>query len=166
MNNFDDKVEKMKKNKEPKISEQALKNLDAFKSEMENINNLIVDMGKDLDENLVKKLTQSVIEAKKIKNPLAEIESINKKINELADEQTINRNKLLISEQNYAKALQSGNKKEIQRAIAKNNQLRASIEINDALLSEYATLKEVAEIEDAITEKKKKQNELTDKLKD
>lgn len=153
------------KNKEPKISEQALKNLDAFKSEMENINNLIVDMGKDLDENLVKKLTQSVIEAKKIKNPLAEIESINKKINELADEQTINRNKLLISEQNYAKALQSGNKKEIQRAIAKNNQLRASIEINDALLSEYATLKEVAEIEDAITEKKKKQNELTDKLK-
>ena len=153
------------KGKEPKISAEAQKQVDNFKKELGNINDLIVDLGQDLGDNLVKSLTKSITELKKIKDPLKEAESISRKLNELIDDNALLQNQLAISEKNYTKSLQSGNKSEIQKAAAKNNQLRANIEINQALLLELASLKEVGDIEVKITGEKQKQNRLLEEAK-
>ena len=153
------------KNKDPKISDQALKSLDDFKSKMDDVNTSIVDMGNELGDSLVKKLTQVVVEAKKIKNPLKEIESISKQVNDLADETAVLYNQEAILSRNYVKALQDGNKEEQKKLLSKLDQIRSHIDINQQLLSEFATLKEVADIEAAITEEKKKQTSLLEVLK-
>ncbi len=160
------------KNKDPKISDQALKSLDDFKSKMDDVNTSIVDMGNELGDSLVKKLTQVVVEAKKIKNPLKEIESISKQVNDLADETAVLYNQEAIYAKNYVKALQDGNKEEQSKLLKKLDQIRSHIDINQQLLTEFQTLKEVADIEQAIldkekaiTEEKKKQTSLSDVLK-
>jgi len=65
---------------DPNISPEALKSLDDFKKRMEEINDQIVDMGNELGDDLVKKLTKVTISAKKITDPLKEVESLSKKI--------------------------------------------------------------------------------------
>ncbi len=49
---------------DPNISPEALKSLDDFKKRMEEINDQIVDMGNELGDDLVKKLTKVTISAK------------------------------------------------------------------------------------------------------
>ena len=99
-------------NKDYQISEQALNSLNDFKTKMEDVNDSIIDMGDELGDNLVKKLTQVVIEVKKIKNPLIEIESISRKINDIIEETQVLHNQEAIFSRNYIKALQTGNREE------------------------------------------------------
>jgi len=145
-------------NKDYQISEQALNSLNDFKTKMEDVNDSIIDMGDELGDNLVKKLTQVVIEVKKIKNPLIEIESISRKINDIIEETQVLHNQEAIFSRNYVKALQTGNREEQIKLSRKLDQIRAHIDINRQLTSELQTLKEVADVEGYIYQEKKKNN--------
>ena len=145
-------------NKDYQISEQALNSLNDFKTKMEDVNDSIIDMGDELGDNLVKKLTQVVIEVKKIKNPLIEIESISRKINDIIEETQVLHNQEAIFSRNYIKALQTGNREEQIKLSRKLDQIRAHIDINRQLTSELQTLKEVADVEGYIYQEKKKNN--------
>ena len=140
------------------MSEQALNSLNDFKTKMEDVNDSIIDMGDELGDNLVKKLTQVVIEVKKIKNPLKEIESISRKINDIIEETQVLHNQEAIFSRNYVKALQTGNREEQIKLSRKLDQIRAHIDINRQLTSELQTLKEVADVEGYIYQEKKKNN--------
>ena len=144
--------------KDYQISEQALNSLNDFKTKMEDVNDSIIDMGDELGDNLVKKLTQVVIEVKKIKNPLIEIESISRKINDIIEETQVLHNQEAIFSRNYIKALQTGNREEQIKLSRKLDQIRAHIDINRQLTSELQTLKEVADVEGYIYQEKKKNN--------
>jgi len=147
-------------NKDYQISEQALNSLNDFKTNMEDINDSIINMGDELGDNLVKKLTKVVIEVKKIKNPLNEIESISKRINDTIEETQVLHNQEAIFSRNYVKAIQSGNREEQIKLSRKLDQIRAHIDINRQLTSELQTLKEVADVEGYMYQEKKKNNKL------
>lgn len=151
-------------NKDYQISEQALNSLNDFKTKMEDVNDSIIDMGDELGDNLVKKLTQVVIEVKKIKNPLREIESISRKINDIIEETQVLHNQEAIFSRNYVKALQTGNREEQIKLSRKLDQIRAHIDINRQLTSELQTLKEVAEVEGYIYQQEKKKNNEKEKI--
>jgi F0F1-type ATP synthase assembly protein I len=145
-------------------SEFALGQMDKFQEELKTINQLISDMGDELGDNLVKQLSKSISEAKKLKDPLKDIESINRKITDLIEDNFINQNRLNIAEKNYAKALQEGNKDEQKRARDKVAQLSNSIIINEQLLLELQTLKEIAEIEESSLKQNEQKNKLANLL--
>jgi hypothetical protein len=141
----------------PNISPEALKALDDFKQRMEEINDQIVDMGDELGDNLVKKLTKVAFEAKNIIDPLKEAESLSKKISEIAEETAILHNQEAILSRNYVKSLQNGNKEEQKKLLKKLDQVRSNIDLNQQLMIEFQTLKEVGDIEKKILEIKQKQ---------
>jgi hypothetical protein len=132
---------------DPNISPEALKSLDDFKKRMEEINDQIVDMGNELGDDLVKKLTKVTISAKKITDPLKEVESLSKKISGIAEETAVLRNQEAILSRNYVKALQDGNKEEQRKLLKKLDQVRSNIDLNQQLLAEFQTLKEVSDVE-------------------
>ncbi len=132
---------------DPNISPEALKSLDDFKKRMEEINDQIVDMGNELGDDLVKKLTKVTISAKKITDPLKEVESLSKKISGIAEETAVLRNQEAVLSRNYVKALQDGNKEEQRKLLKKLDQVRSNIDLNQQLLAEFQTLKEVSDVE-------------------
>ena len=132
---------------DPNISPEALKSLDDFKKRMEEINDQIVDMGNELGDDLVKKLTKVTITAKKITDPLKEVESLSKKISGIAEETAVLRNQEAVLSRNYVKALQDGNKEEQRKLLKKLDQVRSNIDLNQQLLAEFQTLKEVSDVE-------------------
>ena len=138
-------------------SAESLKALDAFKKRMDEINNQIVDTGNELGDNLVKKLTKVAFEAKNIIDPLKEVESLSKKISEIAEETAILHNQEAILSRNYVKSLQNGNKEEQKKLLKKLDQVRSNIDLNQQLMIEFQTLKEVGDIEKKILETKQKQ---------
>ena len=146
-------------------SQNTQQTLSQFNDELEKINQRIIDLGGDLGENLVEKFTKAVIEAKKIKDPLNEVESISKKISEAAEDKVLLENKLKILSLDYSKAARQGNEEEIRRLLTKKLQLKAALDLNSSLQEEYNKLLNISNEENKITSEKKKQNELLDLTK-
>jgi hypothetical protein len=171
-------------------SDESLKALDAFKKRMDEINDQIIDMGNELGDSLVKKLTKAAFEAKNITNPLKEVESLSKKVADLAEETAILYNQESISSRNFAKLGQENNillqqiaeetgdiekkiletklkqnREEQQTLSSKLAQVRSNIDLNQQLMSEFQTLKEVGDIEKKILETKQKQVNVVDQIK-
>ena len=87
--------------------------IDQFNNELSKIqdrlNQFRQDLGEDVFGNIATNLNKSIIEARRLSDPLKDAASIGTKLNKLIDE-----NELLIIEQkvaqdNYTKSLQEGN---------------------------------------------------------
>jgi hypothetical protein len=146
----------------PTPAELLQQQLDRINTQINQINDQIVDLGDDLGDSLVKGLSKSVAEAKKLKDPLKDAESISKKLVQLADDNAVLQNQLLVTETNFSKALQRGNAQEVNRLRNKKNQLGAALSINNALQSELATLQEVGDIE---RERLRQENKIVEAVK-
>jgi len=156
----------------PTPAEILQQQLDQLNAQLDQINDQIVDLGDDLGNGLVKQLTKSVIEAKKLKDPLKDAESVSKKLVQLADDNAVLLNQVYVTEKNISKALQQGNQEEYKKLVAKRNQLNATLDINNAIQQELATLEDIGDIERArlerekkIAEESQKQVSLADKIK-
>ena len=156
----------------PTPAEILQQQLDQLNTQLDQINDQIVDLGEDLGDGLVKNLTRSVVEAKRLKDPLKNAESISKKLVQLADDNAVLLNQVYVTEKNISKALQQGNQEEYKKLVAKRNQLNATLDINSAIQQELATLQDIGDIERArlerekkISEEAQKQVSLADKIK-
>lgn len=118
--------------------------LDNFNNELDKINKKISDLGDDLGDALVKNLAKSIVETRNLAKSINDTKSISAKLN-----QVIADNEVLITQQaaaqkNYAKAVQSGNQKEIERTKIKRAQLTANLQINQLLEDQLRVLEKIS----------------------
>jgi hypothetical protein len=145
--------------------EELQAQLDKFNKELDKTNQRIVESGDLLggpDSSLVKSLTKAVAEARNLAEPLASASSLTSKLNKLQadNESLIIRRK--VAEESYVKALKKGvDKGELDTL----NRLSAELKINQSLEDQLRTLQGIAETEEKVTEELKKQNSLTNVIK-
>ena len=146
-------------------SEESKKQIETFQNELAKIQQKIIDVGGSLGDNLVGKLTDSVIAARKFSEPLKEAASISAQLNKLSDANEALIIKRKVAEDNYVKALQSGNDIAIEAAETKFKQLSAELGIKQRLEDQLRFLQGIAEKEREITKEREKQKNLTEQTK-
>lgn len=142
--------------------------IDQFNDELSKIqdrlNQFRQDLGEDVFGSIAKNLNKSIIEARRLSDPLKDAAGIGAKLNKLIDE-----NELLIIEQkvaqdNYTKALQGSNTELIESTKEKYRQITAQLKIKQGIEDQLKTLQQISEEEKRSEEQKKKENNLTEFL--
>ena len=146
--------------------EELQAQLDKFNKELDKTNQRIIESGDLLggpDSSLVKGLTKAVVEARNLAEPLASASSLTSKLNKLQadNESLIIRRK--VAEESYVKALKRGIDSE--KELNNLNRLSAELKINQSLEDQLRTLQGIAETQEKVTEELKKQNSLTNVIK-
>jgi hypothetical protein len=148
-------------------SQDTQQQLDQFNTELDRINQKIIDSGTLLKDNLSDGFAKAVVAARKLSDPLKDAESISKKLNALVDENEAAMVRRKVAEENYAKAVAKTAQKENQKnknaeaaAKLKFDQVRAEMQISQSLEDQYRKLLEIAEAEDRITKEKAEQEKI------
>ena len=138
--------------------------LDKFNTELDKINQKIVDSGDDLSTGLVTSLSKAVAEARNLSAPLASASSLTSKLNKLQveNESLIIRRK--VAEQSYVKALAEGTAEQQLNTLNALKTASANLKITQGLEDQLRTLQGIAETQEKSTNELKKQNNLSSLL--
>jgi hypothetical protein len=109
--------------------------------------------------SIVTNLSNAIVAARKLSDPLSDVSDITKKLNKLQQENEVRIIRRKVAEESYAKAI--GNATEA-AALDTLKKASAELQVNQMLEDQLRKLEGIAEEEKKVTEEKKKQNNLSE----
>jgi len=143
------------------MAEDPKQQINDFNNELNKISDRILDLGKDLNSNLVGQLQNSINAARGLADPLKDAASITKELNKLANQNETLIIQRKVAEDKYVTALKDGNNTLIKTTESAYKQLNAQLKITTSLEDQLRKLEGVAEEEERITKEKEKQNSIS-----